>query len=79
MESNIFLQALAFAFLWPDYLPVPGVALPLASHWTPPNSNSHLSSPVRHLLGEKSIKHLKVAESFQESSRVLKAVIDYLI
>lgn len=79
MEFNICLQVLAFAFLYPDYLPAPGVALPLVSRWTPPNSNSHLSSPVRHLLGEKSIKHLKVVESFQESGCVLKAVIDYLI
>lgn len=79
MEFNIFLQALAFAFLWPDDLPVHGMALPLSSRWTPLNSNSHLSSPERHVLGEKSIKHLKVVESFQESGRVLKAVIDYLI
>lgn len=44
MEFNIFLQVLAFAFLWPDYLPVPGVALPLASRWTPPSSNSSEAS-----------------------------------
>lgn len=49
MKFNIFLQVLAFAFLWPNYLPVPGMALPLTSCWIPPNSNSYLSSQVRHL------------------------------
>lgn len=44
MEFNIFLQVLAFAFLWPDYLPVPGLALPLASLWTLPHSNSSEAS-----------------------------------
>lgn len=78
MEFNLFLQVLAFAFLWPNYLPAPGMALPLTSCWMLPNSNSDVSSPVRHLWVRNLYSTSRLLRASREAGHGLKAAIDYL-